>query len=365
MSRAELLPLLVAGRVERLRDELSTHGVDALLVHRLVDVRWLTGFTGSAGTVLVTADEAVLITDPRYGDRATAELQAAGSDTNVEVGSIEAQARFLDDALTGRRVGLDKSAATWEQARRLSSGAAAAVEAVPPLVPRLREVKDGAEVGRIRAAAAIADAALAAVRPSLADRPTEAELARLLDRAMEDLGADRPGYGTIVASGPNAALPHAAPGERVISDGDTVIVDVGAEVDGYRSDMTRTFVIGEPDPERELWLDVVQQAQAAAVDRLRPGSTGTDVHRAAADLLDDAGLGDAFVHGIGHGVGLVIHETPFLARSEEPLRAGQVVTVEPGVYLPGRGGVRWEDLFVVTTEGSTALTASPKDPIVR
>ncbi|MEM8903288.1 MAG: Xaa-Pro peptidase family protein [Actinomycetota bacterium] len=358
-------PLLVSGRIDRLRERLARLPVDALLVHRLVDVRWLTGFAGSAGLVLVTADDAVLVTDPRYGDRATVELAAAGAEVTVEVGGPEARERYLRDRLAGRRLGVDASAVTWAQARELVDGTAVAVEPLDPLVPTLREVKDDAEVARIAACAAVADEALASVRPILADEPTEAEVARLLDRTMEDLGADGPGYGTIVASGPNAALPHAAPGDRRIAPGDTVIIDVGAEVDGYRSDMTRSFVIGEPDLDQERWLDVVLDAQTVAIDHVRPGSTGREVHEAAAAVLAGHDLRDAFVHGVGHGVGLVIHETPFLAESDEPLRPGQVVTVEPGVYLPGRGGVRWEDLLVVTDDGADVLTAAPKDPIVR
>lgn len=365
MNLDDLPPLIVAGRTDRLREPLAAHPVDVLVVHRLVDVRWLTGFTGTAGLVVVTADETVLVTDPRYGERAATELSGAGCDAAIEIGSADEQERWLQSVLAGRRVGLDETAVTWAQARRLRAGPAAAVEALPPIVPTLREVKDAAEVARIRVAATIADEALAAVRPTLADRPSEADVARLLDRTMEDLGADGPGYGTIVASGPNAALPHASPGDRVIDHGDSVIVDVGAEVEGYRSDMTRSFVIGEPDLDQELWLDVVLDAQRAAVEQLRPGVTGKAVHEAAAEVIAATGLGDAFVHGVGHGVGLVIHETPFLARSDEPLQVGQVVTVEPGIYVPGRGGVRWEDLFAMTDDGAEVLTGSPKDPIVR
>ncbi|MEO1062598.1 MAG: aminopeptidase P family protein [Actinomycetota bacterium] len=365
MSVGELPPLLVSGRLDRLRERLAQLPVEALVLHRLVDVRWLTGFTGTAGLAVVTPDDALLVTDPRYGERAEGELGSSAAEVRIEVAAHERQRELVDAALVGHRVGVDATALTWEQARELSAGPAASVEPVGAVVAGLRTIKDAAEIARMRAAAAVADEALATVRPSLADRPTEAEVARALDRAMEDRGADGPGYGTIVASGPNAALPHAAPGDRVIGEGDTVIIDVGAEVDGYRSDMTRSFVIGEPDADQELWLDAVQQAQEAAVDRVRPGATGVEVHEVAVAALAEHGLREAFVHGVGHGVGLVIHEDPFLARSDEPLRPGQVVTVEPGVYLPGRGGVRWEDLLLVTDDEPEALTSSPKDPIVR
>ncbi|MEM9606623.1 MAG: aminopeptidase P family protein [Actinomycetota bacterium] len=359
-----LPPLLVGGRIERLRSLLVEHDVDALVVHRLVDVRWLTGFTGSAGTVVVAHDEAVLVTDARYRDRAEAELLAAGADARLLIAGHDEQAQRISSLVGRGAVGVDETAVSWAQARRLDADGSGQVVPLPPLVPRLRERKDAAELARMRAAARIADAALAEVRPLLGAGATERDVARALDRAMEDRGADGPGYGTIVASGPNSALPHATPCGRRIERGDLVVIDVGAEVDGYRSDMTRTFVVGAPDTEQQRLLDLVLEAQQAAIARVAVGVSARSIHRAAAEVFAEAGLGDAFLHGVGHGVGLVIHEDPFLARSDSPLEAGHAITVEPGLYLPEVGGVRWEDLLHVGESGVECLTAAPKTPVV-
>lgn len=334
------------------------------MVHRLVDVRWLTGFTGSAGTVVVTDDEVVLVTDARYGDRASEEVAAAGSAATVVVAAHDNQFAVIDDLVAGRRLGVDESAVSWAQARALASRGSAEVVPLAPLVPRLREHKDEPELARMRAAAAAADAALAEVCPLLAAGPTERDVAVALDRAMEDLGAHGPGYGTIVASGPNSARPHATPGRRRIEAGDLVVIDVGAEVDGYRSDMTRSFVIGPPNPDQRRLLDLVEGAQQAALAVVAEGVPARAVHEAAVAVFAEEGMADAFLHGTGHGVGLVIHEEPFLARSDEPLGAGHAITVEPGLYVPEVGGVRWEDLVVVTDRGVDCLTGAPKSPVV-
>jgi Xaa-Pro aminopeptidase len=213
----------------------------------------------------------------------------------------------------------------------------------------------------MQAAAAVADVALAEVRARLLDGPTEAEFGLELDTAMRRLGATRPSFETIVASGPNGAMPHARPGPRRIVEGDLVVLDFGAVVDGYCSDMTRTVVVGEPTPTQARMLQVVTAAQAAGVAAVRAGVAATEVDAACREVIADAGWADAFTHGTGHGVGLDIHEAPRVgATSTATLSAGQVVTVEPGVYLPEHGGVRVEDSLVVTPDGSRPLTLTPK-----
>jgi Xaa-Pro aminopeptidase len=221
-------------------------------------------------------------------------------------------------------------------------------------------VKDPAEVARIEAAARIADAALAAVAPSLADAPTEIEVAVELEAAMRRLGAEEPAFDTIVASGPNGALPHHHPSTRRIGPGELVVIDMGATVDGYRSDMTRTVAVGDLDDTARRLLQVVAAAQAAGLDAVADGVACRDVDAAARRVIEAAGWGEAFVHPTGHGVGLEIHEPLRLAAtSGATLAAGHVVTVEPGVYLPEVGGARIEDTVEVTTSGCRRLTGSP------
>jgi Xaa-Pro aminopeptidase len=232
-------------------------------------------------------------------------------------------------------------------------------------VEGLRRRKDPGEVARMQAAAAIADAALAAMRHRLGERPTEREFAMELDWTMRRLGADDVSFETICASGPNGAKPHARPGTRHIDDGDLVVLDFGALVDGYHSDMTRSFAIGEVDDTRRRMLEVVAAAQQAGVETVAAGVDCAGVDAVCRQIIEDAGWGDAFVHSTGHGVGLDIHEQPRVAAtSEETLETGWVVTVEPGVYLPEHGGVRIEDTVLVTDDGCRPLTGSPKHPTV-
>jgi Xaa-Pro aminopeptidase len=227
-------------------------------------------------------------------------------------------------------------------------------------------VKDDGEVARVEAAAAIATDALGRLRSRLLDGPTEAEFGIELDTEMRRLGASGPSFETIVASGPNAAKPHHRPSSRRIADGDLVVLDFGAKVDGYCSDMTRTICVGEPSGDQQRMLDVVTEAQAAGVAAVRAGATCRGVDTACREVIAAAGWADAFSHGTGHGVGLEIHEAPRLAASADEgatLVARSVVTVEPGVYLPGIGGVRIEDSVVVTDDGCRSLTHAPKDPL--
>jgi Xaa-Pro aminopeptidase len=241
------------------------------------------------------------------------------------------------------------------------------LELVPTeqLVERLRAIKDDAEVARIRAACAIADEALAEVLPGLHDAPSERQFALNLEWAMRARGATGTSFDTIIASGPNGSKPHARPTDRAIQSGELVVIDFGCIVDGYCSDMTRTVSVGDPGPDaRRVW-DVVAASQRAGRDAVRAGVTCASVDRASRAVIEDAGWGPSFAHGTGHGVGLEIHEAPRVsASSDGTLEPGHVVTVEPGVYLPGTGGVRIEDTVVVTSDGATALTEFPKSLVI-
>jgi len=252
---------------------------------------------------------------------------------------------------------------SWAQQRRYDDEWFPASELVPlsNLIEDLRLAKDDGEVARIEAAALVADHALASVRDRLRDAPAERDFALELDTAIRRLGAEGNSFETIVASGPNGAKPHARPSARLIVDGDLVVIDFGALVDGYCSDMTRTVMVGEPSPTQQRMLDVVAAAQQAGVDAVAAGVDVKDVDGACRTVIDDAGWKDAFLHATGHGVGLEIHEAPRVASTgDATLAAAQVVTVEPGVYLPEHGGVRIEDTVVVTPQGCRPLTHTGK-----
>jgi Xaa-Pro aminopeptidase len=360
----------VADRVARLRARLADVPCDALLVTNLTNVRYLTGFTGSAALLLVPADDAadvVFVTDGRYRDQAAIELAAAAVEARPVIGLEEdARRQALASAAGGLgRLGLEAENVTWAQTRRFGRDWFPDAELVPTagLVESLRLVKDAGEVARIQAACEMADAALAAVRHRLGEGVTEADVALELEWQMRRLGAEGPSFETIVASGPNAAMPHHRAGPRRIVEGDLVVLDFGALVDGYHSDMTRTVIIGEPSDTQSRMYDVVREAQAAGVAAVKAGAEARSVDDACRSVIREAGWDQAFLHATGHGVGLDIHEPPRVARTTDAMLAdGQVVTVEPGVYLAEHGGVRIEDTVVVTPQGCRTLTLAPKDP---
>jgi Xaa-Pro aminopeptidase len=360
-----LPPLPVGIRAARLQALLPEAGCEALLVTDLVNIRWLTGFTGSAGRLLVLPDRLVLVTDGRYAEQATAQLAAVGVAGEVAEGrSPAAQQRALEELLQPvGALGLEAHHVTWAEQRSCAEWFGGQLVPTARLVEGLRRTKDAAEVARIEAAAAICDTALSLVVGRLVDEPTEAEVRDELEGLMRALGADGPSFETIVASGPEAALPHHRPSRRRIVEGDLVIIDAGALVEGYHSDMTRTFVVGQPTPAQEEWIALVTEAQAAGVAAVAPGAPAAEVDAACRRVIDAAGRGDEFIHGTGHGVGLLIHEAPWLnASSSDVLLEGDVVTVEPGVYRSPFGGVRVEDALLVTAHGCRPLTKAPKEP---
>ena len=365
---APLAALDVAPRIGRLRDKFAEAGVDALLVTKLANVRYLTGFTGSAGLLLVTAEDALFVTDGRYGERSRDELGRAGTAARVEVGLTAAAQRELivQGLSSGARLGLEAHSVTWAQQRDYA-GAFADHELVPagPLVEGLRRVKDAGEVDRIRRACAIADDAFQFLLPRLAEGLTERQFALELEFAMRERGASGNSFDPIVASGPNGSKPHHSPSDRVIGRHELVVCDFGCIVDGYCSDMTRTVSVGDPgDAARHLY-DVVFESQQAGRAIVAADVPCADVDRASRTVIADAGWADAFSHSTGHGVGLEIHEDPRVtATGSDTLLLSDVVTVEPGVYLPGVGGVRIEDTVVVGATGAEPLTLTPKDLVL-
>jgi len=352
-----------AGRRAALRALLRSAGVDALLVTDLVNVRYLTGFTGSNAALLVHVDgdgRSRFCTDGRYRAQVAAEVP------DLEAVIERACAVTLAALAPGLGVGVlgfESDHVTVDAHAALAEHKAALVRA-PGLVQRLRMVKDDAELAALRTACAIADAALAELidHGGLAPGRTEAEVALELEYRMRSHGAAGPSFDTIVAAGPHSAVPHHSPTAAPLRPGDFVKIDFGALVDGYHSDMTRTVVLGAAaDWQRELYA-LVAAAQAAGRAALGPGVEVADVDAAARGVVVDAGRGDQFLHPLGHGVGLQIHEAPLLgATGSGRLAPGMAVTVEPGVYLEGRGGVRIEDTLVVTDGDPEILTLFPKD----
>jgi Xaa-Pro aminopeptidase len=359
----------VAGRLPRLRQELAGAGCDALLVTNLVNIRYLTGFSGSAALLLVLGRGAVFATDGRYLTQSAEELAAAGVDAELAVGRVSEQRDTMTAAASKlARIGLEAEHVSWSMQREVAGEWFPRAEVIPTedLVENLRIVKDPGEVARIEAASAIADAALDEVLPLLAKAPTEAEFGLALDFAMRRRGASDVSFETIVAAGPNGAKPHARPSSRRIEHGELVVCDFGAVVDGYHSDMTRTVRVGEPaHPVLGRMMEAVVASQAAGVAAVRAGAEVRAVDEACRQVLRAYGWEEAFLHGTGHGVGLEIHEAPGVnSVSVATLAPGHVVTVEPGVYLPEHGGVRIEDTVVVTDDGALPLTEAPKSLVV-
>ena len=368
-----LPPVSVARREARAQAAVAATNTDAMIVTGLSNIRWLTGFAGSNATVLLTDDRITLFTDSRYADRAPRELTEAGSSAEIVIARADLGARVAERLDGASSVALEAEYVTWMQQRDIAGRWLPDHEIVATgeVLDRVRATKDEAELARIRAAADLVDDALRTVTPLLREQPTERAFAAALEAQIRTNGGAAHsvetdlGFDTIVASGPNGAIPHHAPVDRVIETGDLVIVDVGGRVDGYRSDMTRTFCVGSLTADQSRHYDTVIAAQQAGVEAMVVGAETNAVDRAARSVIADAGWADSFTHGTGHGVGLDIHELPRVASTSgaaDVYEAGTVATVEPGVYLRGLAGVRIEDTCVATMNGAERLTSFPKDP---
>ena len=348
------------GRLQPALDELQ---VDALLVTRLVNVRYLTGFTGTNGQLLMTRSAGVFLTDGRYEDQALRQVPDVESQIYPRglAGTLADTCR----AHGVKRLAFEAAGVTfkaWRELDRLDG-----FELIPTedVVERLRWSKDEEELRLIERAQAAADDAFERVTSKLAEGMTEREVAFELEIAMRDAGAEALGFPTIAAFGENAAEPHHGPTDRPLAKGDIVKLDFGARVEGYHSDMTRTVAFGEPPAQLREVHDLVLRAQEAGAEAVRAGARGGDADAAARSVIQDAGYGERFGHSLGHGIGLEVHEGPTLRDGgDDILPEGSVVTVEPGVYLPGVGGVRIEDMVVVRPDGCRSLPRTPKELMV-
>lgn len=367
-------------RLTRIRAALAEAGLDALYVSCAVDDsfgthsanrRYVTGFSGSTGYALLSMDRAILAVDFRYVEQAEREAAPRGFEL-WKTGSRKKKewlpALFAHAGLAGKKLGLSKAdlslteyVTIQEAAAEMLPGARPELAPAPPIVEKLRRVKDAEELAALQRSIDICDAAFEAVAPTIEPGQTEQDVALAIETAFRRLGAQGPSFATIVAGGPWSAMPHASPRPEPIRAGEPVVIDMGAFANGYCSDLTRTVSPGSETPTfREIYA-IVHEAQRTAIERVEPGMTGPQAHAAAFDVIAGHGYGEQFGHGLGHGVGLEVHEVPYLGlTSEDTLEEGMVFTIEPGIYIPGWGGVRIEDVVVLERGRARVLSHAKK-----
>lgn len=350
-----------AARQAGLRELLDRRHLDALLVTHLPNIRWLTGFTGSAAMVVVLPERVVLVTDFRYGVQAPQEVGNA-AEVVIERSSVWSRVqRLLGDAVPSQ-AGFEAHVMPARDAERVRGFLGGVAVPASELIEGLRQVKDPGEVAAIRAAAELAQAALAEVLPTVRVGERELDVAARLEAALRVRGSEWHPFETIVASGPRSALPHARTSTRRLGRGEFLLIDFGARVDGYCADLTRTVVLGQADQRQATVYHLVREAQQRAREQIRGGMTGREADTLAREVIAERGFGEAFGHSLGHGLGLEVHEAPRLAATAEaPVPTGAVVTVEPGIYLPGWGGVRLEDDVWLSSGGPVLLSDGRTD----
>lgn len=351
----------MSARLQRLRAELVEHGLDGVIITKPENRRYFSGFTGSAGMLWISGCESKLLTDFRYIEQAAA--QAAGYEIRRHGSSIYATLDEVIKAGKHARVGFESDAVTVDVFQQLCKSVPD-VQFTSLKLDHLRQQKDEAELACIRKAVRIADQAFTQILTYIRPGIREYDVAVELEYVMRKLGSEKPAFDTIVASGKRGALPHGQPSDRILAAGDMITMDFGAVYQGYHSDMTRTVVLGKASGRQKEIYETVLAAQLKGVASVRPGLTGKEADAQSRRVIEKAGFGDYFGHGLGHSVGLVIHEEPRLSPySDAILRENMIVTVEPGIYIPDWGGVRIEDMVVVTPAGCEILTASSKQLI--
>jgi Xaa-Pro aminopeptidase len=359
-------------RLTAVRELLSTLELDAILVQQRTTSRYLSGFvirrgdestSGYSGSLLVTTDHARILADNRYVEQAAAE--APDWDVVLTAEPLAVELPRLLAAAGIRRLGLEADRTTHAAWQALAAAAPdIALTPIESSLAGIRLLKSRAEVDAIGRACALGDEAFAHVCAAVRPGMTEQAVARLIAQFFEDHGAEDLAFDSIVLVGPRASMPHGTPGQTVVVEGQALLLDFGCQVDGYRSDMTRTVFVGEPSSEARHQHDLVVRAQAAALTAIAVGVPAAVPHDAARASLADAGYPEAFSHGVGHGIGLDVHEAPALKTSTAPLQAGMVFSVEPGLYLPGEIGIRVEDIVVLEEAGPRFLTQAPREAVI-
>lgn len=350
-------------KLAKLRAEIKTAGIQAVMITRPENRRYISGFTGSAGTLIVTQTSAYLLTDFRYIEQAQAQAPEFQVVRIGEPGQDALQDLLVADGINS--LGFEQDYVTYAEYERLKQRLATELVPQSGIVEKLRQVKTEEEIAHMQRATQIAEAAFEQVLPEIEAGRTELEIALDLEIAMRRLGAEGLAFSIIAASGPRSSLPHGRATERVLQAGDFLTLDFGAISGGYCSDMTRTVVLGQPSEKQLEIYNIVLQAQLQAQAAVRPGLQGKEVDQVARDIIAAAGYGDFFGHGLGHGVGLQVHEGPRAGKtSEDILQPGMVVTIEPGIYIPDFGGVRIEDMVLVAETGHRNFNSSSKELIV-
>jgi Xaa-Pro aminopeptidase len=350
-------------RLRRVQPAIEQRRLDALMVTNLPNIRYLCGFTGSAGVLVVTARDQVLLTDGRYTEQARQEVKGVKVKI-VKKSALLAAAEWFQKHPPLTRIGIEAAHMTVADRASLakSIGKRARLIPAPPIVEPLRMIKDADEIASIRVACRLGVELFRTLTKNLCPGIAESQIAGELEYAAREAGVEQMAFPTIIAGGPRSALPHGRASNAAIPQQGFVVCDFGVILAGYCSDMTRTVHVGRPQPEARSSYEAVREAQQSALDAVKPGVTSGEVDQAARKLLYNRGLGKFFTHSTGHGLGLEIHEAPKIAAAQkEVLRPGMVITVEPGVYLPGKWGVRIEDTVVVTETGCEILTSCPKD----
>ena len=356
-------------RIDRLRKVLKQENVDAILISSPENRRYLSGFSGSAGYLVISAEDAILATDFRYIE------QAARQSPEFEIVRIGGPQSWLSDILGTKKlqnVAFESNNLTVAQHQTLTTSldkalpdAKIQLTSTSNIVENLRSIKDDHEMALLTRAIEISDQAFANVEPLIKEGITEKEIAWLLEKEVRTLGGDAISFDTIVASGPNAALPHHRPSEKAISNGEPIIIDMGALYNGYCSDLSRTIFIGEPDDTFKKVYDIVLAAQLTAIATVENGMTGQDVDALARSVIEKAGYGDNFGHSLGHGVGLAVHENPGVGpNSPHVIEEGMPFTIEPGIYISGWGGVRIEDIVVMDKGKARVISNAPKQDML-
>ncbi|MDI6889563.1 MAG: Xaa-Pro peptidase family protein [Thermodesulfovibrionales bacterium] len=348
-----------SSRVAKIKGFLKRKGIDGFLVTEINNIRYLTGFTGSSSLLLITKRESIFVTDFRYGKQAEREVR--DWDIIIEKKGMIKAIKDLSRRIGIKKLGLESSV-SYEFFRRLSEDLS--LKAFKGLIERLREIKDAIEINSIREAVRRAEITFLEVRPYIKQGVRERAIALRLEERLKKKGCRHIPFDVIVASGPNSAMPHARPTERILNKGDLIIVDWGGEADGYFSDMSRTLLICKGDninKKKEIY-QLVLEANKRAISLVSPGVESREVDSFARNVVRKAGYGEFFGHGTGHGVGLQVHELPSITRNKrEVIKENMVFTIEPGIYVPGLGGVRIEDMVMVKPDGPAVLTTLPKE----
>ena len=350
-------------RVEKLRKKMQEENLDSFLITSPYNLRYLTNFTGTTGLAVITLEKAFFITDFRYTEQAAA--QAQGFEIIKNVGPIFEEVADLVQKEGLRELGFEETTVSFLEYSVLEEIIDAQLIPISGMIEELREIKDEEEIAIIEKACSIADLAYDHILKMIQPGMTEIEVANQLDFYMRSLGASGVSFETIVASGLRSAMPHGVASKKIIEQGDLITIDFGCYYEGYVSDMTRTFAIGDPGEQLKEIYQIVLEAQLAVLEVAKPGVTGKQIDAVARDYITKHGYGEAFGHSTGHGIGLEIHEGPNVSvRAEKQFVPGNIITDEPGIYLPGIGGVRIEDDLLITSDGNRVLTHSPKELII-